>query len=779
MNLVFLDIETTGLIPENADLIELSAVRVENGKIGRKFDSLVQPFREIPPEIEKLTNIKNENVKDAPILSKVRTDFIERYLQVDDILVAHNSAFDIGFLNHKEFDLEYPEIDTFDLASLLLPDEGSLSLEVLANKFDISHENAHRAMSDVLATVGVWKKMQEIVKKEWSKETFDEVLKILKKSEWPGKVFFEELIPIFEKQEEEKQFSLFDLNEIKSEEIIFTQEEEDLAELLSREIAPSTKKALEIPSSASQTNVAYLASKKSSEKIIITSKKNPDLPIFDAEENFLCSSRLAEFKQKQSFDKIETLTLLKIIIYKGVHISELNLKGEENNIFYKYLSTKNHEECPDDCPAKKAISKAKNSRVVFVPLNNLEFYEGGNLIICHADTLDETLTNIKTIRSFSISFEKLGKRIKNKAQAEFFDGLLFGFGLIARYTRERTQESIYPESLKITVKDEYSEEFKNFADGFLEAEREFQNIFPEENYLIGEIKKWQEFFALKAPENHIKTLIVYPDNSIAFSVSPIELKNDLEKIMFNKDSVLFLGNNFAKHPENGLLSFPFNEEKIEFKSIKNKFDFANNALFIAPSDSQNGSEKNAEEVARQIIDLYELNQGNVLVVLASQNMLKNIEDILSEKKLPVFAPLMGSLQKTASMFSAGNGNKILLSSLKQTKKLIKNISEPFKIFYLQKFAFDPPNNPLLEERQNLFDNAFMEFALPRAIQNFLKIFYLSVSKTSKFVFFCADPKIIQQNSWGRHFFNALPEELPKKFLDQEKTKEMINQFFSE
>ncbi len=776
MSLVFIDIETTGLIPENDDIIELSAVRVENGKIGKKFDSLVQPYKEIPEEIEKLTGIKNEEVKNAPILSKVRTDFTEKFLKPGDILVAHNSAFDIGFLNQKEFDLEYPEIDTFDLATLLLPDEQSYSLEVLANKFNIKHENAHRAMADVMATIGVWRKLQEKTQKEWNKKLFQKISIILKKSEWPGKVFFEEIAEFFEKKEENPQNSLFDVENIQTNTVKFTTEEEKISSLIAEKIEKGKKRAIEIPASISQKNLAFLIAQKNKEKTIITGKKNPGLTIFDAEENFICKNKLEEFNQKESFNKIETTTLLKATIHDKNHISELHLKGEEISIFYKYLSQKNHENCPEECPAKNAIQEAKNVKNIFIPFSALHLFEGGDLIITNADELDNNLTNIYGTRSASKYFERLNKKVKTQSQSRFLDGLFFGFGLVAKYARERTQQSNFPESFKIIAQDEHSVEFKNFAEGFNEAKKELKNLFPDEDYLIQELENWQNFFQEKAEANNIKILTVFPDNSVGFSNFPVDLKKHINDLTENKNSTILLANVFAKNPEIKELSFPFYGLGFDYQKFEPDFDYQNNGFFIAPANGKNGNERSIDYITEQIEFLKKINIGNIFSILASQTMVKRIKDLLDEKNIDTIARNMGSIGKTAGMFSAQNGNKIALVTFNQAGTLLKKIDEHFSIYYLQKFAFDPPKQPLLEARQALFNNGFMDFALPRAIQRFLKIFYLAISKKEPFVFFCADPKITQNNSWGNHFFTALPEELPKKFLDQEKIEEIVKNF---
>jgi DNA polymerase III epsilon subunit-like protein len=113
-HLLFLDIETTGLNPERAELIELSAIRVSADFTEElaTFDELVKPLEEIPPFITRLTGISNEMVSDAPSIEKVHEDFKE-FLRPSDVICGHNIQFDIGFLQKKGFSVPNESLDTF------------------------------------------------------------------------------------------------------------------------------------------------------------------------------------------------------------------------------------------------------------------------------------------------------------------------------------------------------------------------------------------------------------------------------------------------------------------------------------------------------------------------------------------------------------------------------------------------------------------------------------------------------------------------------------------
>ncbi|NQU62747.1 MAG: hypothetical protein HQ517_00465 [SAR324 cluster bacterium] len=153
---VITDLETTGSIRGKDRIIEIAALKVRNGQVMNKFESLVDPQKKISWQIANLTKINNETVANAPIIEEVLPRFTQ--FAENGIFVAHNSLFDYSFimselerLNLKVF---RPQIDicTYRLARRLLPNVKARGISGLSVYFDYQMENRHRAMSDVLAT---------------------------------------------------------------------------------------------------------------------------------------------------------------------------------------------------------------------------------------------------------------------------------------------------------------------------------------------------------------------------------------------------------------------------------------------------------------------------------------------------------------------------------------------------------------------------------------------------------------------------------------------------
>ena len=150
------DIETTGHSSANGDrIIQLAIVFIENNKITGSFNTFVNPLKPIPLFIQDLTNIKEEDVKDAPRFEEIAPKVLE--MLQDHIFVAHNTNFDLTFLQQELKRVGLPKlvcksIDTVEFAKLMFPNIYSYKLQDIANELHIELESAHRADDDAKAT---------------------------------------------------------------------------------------------------------------------------------------------------------------------------------------------------------------------------------------------------------------------------------------------------------------------------------------------------------------------------------------------------------------------------------------------------------------------------------------------------------------------------------------------------------------------------------------------------------------------------------------------------
>ncbi len=155
---VVFDIETTGFSPVSDRIIEIGAVKVEEGKITDKFSTFVNPQMPIPYEIEKLTSIRDDMVMDSPTIEVILPEFLE--FCKDAILVAHNAKFDMSFIMENCRRLEYPDkftyVDTVGIARVLLPNQAKHTLDAVAKTLNVSLLSHHRAVDDAGATAEIF-----------------------------------------------------------------------------------------------------------------------------------------------------------------------------------------------------------------------------------------------------------------------------------------------------------------------------------------------------------------------------------------------------------------------------------------------------------------------------------------------------------------------------------------------------------------------------------------------------------------------------------------------
>ena len=163
---IVFDIETTGFSSIRDRIIEIGAVKVENGQIVDKFSTFVNPERPIPFEITNLTSITDEMVLDAPTIEVVLPQFLE--FIGEGALVAHNAGFDVGFIEQNcrvlGLEREFTSVDTVALARVLLPTLSKYKLNLVAKALGISLENHHRAVDDAGATAEIFVKFVEMLK---------------------------------------------------------------------------------------------------------------------------------------------------------------------------------------------------------------------------------------------------------------------------------------------------------------------------------------------------------------------------------------------------------------------------------------------------------------------------------------------------------------------------------------------------------------------------------------------------------------------------------------
>lgn len=168
MKYLAVDIESTGLSPDSAQMIEIGAVVVEDGKLMATFSRLIGIGQPLPDRIIELTGITDDMLKDQAGEREVMRDFLT-FSQVNctdcDVILGHNISFDFSFLKTAAVLLgetfERKGIDTLRIARVVHPEIESKTLDSMCNHYQINRSASHRAFEDAKAAAELFECMKE------------------------------------------------------------------------------------------------------------------------------------------------------------------------------------------------------------------------------------------------------------------------------------------------------------------------------------------------------------------------------------------------------------------------------------------------------------------------------------------------------------------------------------------------------------------------------------------------------------------------------------------
>lgn len=169
LNFCIVDLETTGGSADKDHIFEVGLVKVENLKLTEERSFRINPGRDIPEFVQRLTGIRQADVAGSPAFEEV-ADEICQFIG-DAILVAHNTSFDIPFLNAKLIEVGRPVMEnkvlcTNVMTKYMIPDIVNSNLEYMAKIFGLGDLKAHRAIEDARLTAKLLLKYLEIFREK-------------------------------------------------------------------------------------------------------------------------------------------------------------------------------------------------------------------------------------------------------------------------------------------------------------------------------------------------------------------------------------------------------------------------------------------------------------------------------------------------------------------------------------------------------------------------------------------------------------------------------------
>jgi ATP-dependent DNA helicase DinG len=191
ISIVALDIETTGLDPQTDAIIEIGAVRFEGNRIEDEFTTLINPGRHIPEFISGMTGITDEMVRQADHIR----DILDKLVAFvgDAPILGHNIQFDLSFFKkYNIFELN-ETIDTYELASVLLPSSSRYNLDSLGRHFGIPNPEWHRGLNDAKITFHLYQRLYAQAK-DLPVDLLTEIVRHSEPIEWGGSWTFSQAL---------------------------------------------------------------------------------------------------------------------------------------------------------------------------------------------------------------------------------------------------------------------------------------------------------------------------------------------------------------------------------------------------------------------------------------------------------------------------------------------------------------------------------------------------------------------------------------------------------
>lgn len=190
---VSLDIETTGLSADRDAIIEIGAVRFKGSQVYDTFNTFVDPDRPIPYKIQQLTGITPTDLAEAPAIEEILPE-LRRFVG-DNPIIGHNIGFDLSFFYKQGVFQQHPSLDTFELASILLPYASRYSLTALLDYLGVAappDDQAHRALDDAQAARRLFEALLDQARR-LDGRIIEEVAQVASKSDWPLAMVFRDL----------------------------------------------------------------------------------------------------------------------------------------------------------------------------------------------------------------------------------------------------------------------------------------------------------------------------------------------------------------------------------------------------------------------------------------------------------------------------------------------------------------------------------------------------------------------------------------------------------
>ncbi|OGJ50706.1 hypothetical protein A2307_03590 [Candidatus Peregrinibacteria bacterium RIFOXYB2_FULL_33_20] len=705
---ICLDIEATGLNPENEKVIEIALVKFDDNKIIDTYQTLINPERDVPEEITHLTGIKSEDLYKAPKIGEVKNKIKEF---IGDLpVVGHFIEFDINFLNYHGFNFNNIQLDTYELAKIILPSEESYNLEVLGHKFHITHENAHRALDDVLACIELLKILQEQIR-DIADNVWPQINHILKKGQcvWAEEFLFWQNKSL---QSSDNDFQTFFPNQKTT-----TKQQATESDVLDIECQALNKNFI-----GNQPVIFQPSYYLDIDKFIILLKQEVLSPL----ETIFCLKMILvidKFQKSYSPDNPDLISKKIVKLFN----EEKNLWQTVSHDFYSLLQTKFWRQTQKNL----AIMITHEFLYELIKANPVNFNKMKSLRICNPDLfIKHLLSNVNQ----SIYLNNLLATGKNSANLN--NNLTILFGLLGIFYEklfgtEKSEQEIIPKQLNDISWQQIKKMIENFKKIY-SLPLKITTLLD----LILNIDFDNYVFTLNKTEKSEVFLKFYPKN---FPQKISLLNNYFSEIETHNEFPLSLSENcYIQH---------FLDTKININDKDKKTE--KNQIFLSDIEQILSIINNQNDTDYIFISSSERNSNNLYTLLFDQIDKENTA-ILAQQ-------VNGSIGKIQELWAQNtSSNRILILKYENLHSFLFKHNKKLKaqvVLIIYNLPFDYMKNPVNKISSAKFKNTFLEFAIPRVtleIKNIINSFSKIQNRETQT--FCLDRRIQNYN-------NALIENL--------------------
>ncbi|MCX6807677.1 MAG: exonuclease domain-containing protein [Patescibacteria group bacterium] len=750
-NYIVLDFETSGLEPRKDVIIEIAALKVQDGQVIDTINSLVNPEREISPVVQSVTGITNEILADAPKVAAVIDQL--RDFCGDLPIVGHNVEFDRSFLRAVSDDLAGPTIDTFFLAQVLLPQIGSYSLNSLAKSLGFSHENAHRALGDVLAN----KSLLEALDKQASdldEHAKKQMVDTIRKSAIPQ--YGDWLEAVLDSKSElpktEYEARKYEISLLSNE----TREQLD-------KIWKSGEKIIAETYGIRETDWIQFLAKQNNQSVFVCREYAflkqlfaDDKRIYFLEEgNFALN--LDKFKHlllQNKFTDAEARVIWKILAFGNENRAELRIGGADEFRVWERIAQSNVIDFESKAPLMVISQKAfynvlnfgqnRDTLVISDTPSLLDAHDITKRISLHDGVFADTEVE-PVVKEF---FVNAGKFFTYTEDGKFPTTIVLN-----NYFWQNPEHHAL---LSLFIK--LQEDLQKFDSAFADSLSVFMN---------------QD---LTARPEYLPVVWIWPDGRLSFQATPIDVQRSFLPVVNAFDKVVCgLATKFA----GSILRYLGGLSSEDWPGISaDHRPFSMAECYLHHSDTEKKDDAFLESGLLSAVSGWLKTDERCLLVLcnsvhmAEKNFL-TIEGLLKktgmhksssssendEAKIAIFGEGMsGGRRKILDSVADSSGRKILVCRYEFLPEIELYKSE-WKTIIISKFIFDPPSQPLLQIRAKLFDNSFEQFTVPRMLLRLFRSMPRSIERI-----ICLDHGLIKD--WAEAVLSALGVGLQKKNTEE-------------